>query len=142
MKISKNFELYEFTDSETAKALGITNTNLSLRTIDNIKSLVNNVLQPLRDSIGKPIKIISGYRCERLNAAVKGSKTSQHMTGQACDIKIIGMSSLEIAKKVLELGLSFDQLILYPSFVHISHSYNNRKQILYNKSYNGQKIAN
>lgn len=48
--------------------------------------LVNNVLDPVRDAFGKPIKVNSGYRCEKHNKEVGGAKNSQHLLGQAADI--------------------------------------------------------
>lgn len=140
MKLSKNFELSEFTDSPTAKKHKINNKPTGQLIIDNLTNLCVEVLQPLRDEIGKPITINSGYRCLKLNEKVGGVPTSQHCLGQACDFKIDGMTSYEIAEVVLELNLPFDQLILYPTFVHVSYSDRCRRQLLYNKSYKGKKF--
>lgn len=140
MQLSKNFELHEFTDSPTATQLGINNANLSLRTIDNIKGLVNNILQPLRDECGLPVTISSGYRCDRLNAAVGGVPSSQHRLGQASDIKVKGLTPFEIARTIIRLKLPYDQLILYPTFVHVSYGPRFRNQLLYNKSYTGKRF--
>ena len=142
MQISKNFNFYEFTKSETADRLGIDNTKLSLRVKDNIVQLVENILQPLRDEINCPIKINSGYRCNSLNVAVNGAVNSQHKLGLAADIKCTCLPPYEVAKVIHRMNLPYDQLILYPTFVHVSYSYRPRKQLLYNKSYNGPKIAN
>ena len=140
MKISKNFSLNEFENSIKAGELGIDNTITDQNVIDNIKNLVEFILQPLRNEIDKPIIISSGYRCDALNEVVGGSKTSQHRLGLACDIKCDEFDSYKIACLIYELELPYDQLILYPTFTHISYSINPRKQILYNKSYEGNKI--
>lgn len=140
MEISKNFSLSEFTKSATADKLNIDNSKVPEYVKNNIKELVYQVLQPLRDYIDKPITINSGYRCLKLNAAVGGVPTSQHVQGQAVDIKVDGLSSFEIAQAVLDLHLPYDQLILYNDFVHISIGTRDRRQLLYNKSYNGEQF--
>lgn len=137
MKLTKNFELKEFTSSPTAKKYNISNSPSEL-VIENLKSLCEHILQPIRDKVEKPVEINSGYRCLELNKKVGGVPTSQHCIGQACDFKIDGMTSYEIAEVVLELNLPFDQLILYPTFVHVSYSDRCRRQLLYNKSYKGK----
>ena len=140
MEISKNFNLSEFEYSEIAKKYKIDNKVKADYVRNNIKELVHQVLQPLRDKIEKPIRISSGYRCLKLNEKVGGVPTSQHVQGQAADVKVEDMSSYEIAQTVLELYLPFDQMILYPEFVHISISPRDRRQLLYNKSYKGEKL--
>lgn len=109
MKITQHFKLEEFEKSETAKRLGIDNS-IPAALISNIKALCENVLQPLRDYVGVPIKISSGYRCPQLNAAVGGAKSSQHMKGEAADIHI---PSVEVGRKWFEIlkTLPHDQLI-------------------------------
>lgn len=76
--ISKNFSLQEFEKSDTATRLGINNTIKDEFVKENIKALVDNILQPLRDKWGEPLIINSGYRCPQLNKAVGGVPTSQH----------------------------------------------------------------
>lgn len=86
MKLTENFTLEELTFSVTATNLGFNNTpNTEAR--DCLKRLCVDVLQPIRDAWGKPITISSGYRCSRLNKAVGGVNNSQHLYGQAADIK-------------------------------------------------------
>lgn len=140
MKISKNFSLHEFTKSDTATRLGIDNTKVPQPVLENLKLLVDKILQPLRDAIECPITISSGYRCLKVNAAVGGVPSSQHVIGQACDIKVNGMTPYEVASKIVELDLPYDQLILYPTFCHVSFSDRFRHRVLYNKSYNGKRL--
>lgn len=120
MKISKNFTLEELTKSQTAEALKIDNTPAAEQIV-NLCALVHHVLQPLRDHYGQPVKISSGYRCQALNKAVGGVSNSQHMRGQAADIKITGVAPTQIADYIAN-HLPYDQVILYPTFVHVSYS--------------------
>lgn len=129
-----NFTIKELTASTTAAAQGINNTPTP-EILENLKQLVNNVLDPLRNAYGKPIQVNSGYRSPDLNRAVKGSRTSQHVKGQAADIT--GGSKAE-NKKLFELAqalnLPFCQLIDEKNFswVHISYDPNNvKRQILH-----------
>lgn len=138
--ISTNFSYSEFSNSYKALKHNIDNTIKHEYIKNNIKELVFQILQPLRDKIQLPIIITSGYRCLKLNELVGGVPTSQHVFGQAADIKIEGKTSYEIASAVMELYLPFDQMILYDDFVHISVSTRDRRQLLYNKSYTGQKF--
>lgn len=120
MKISKNFSLEEITRSDTALRKGIDNTPVSEHIV-NLCALVHHVLQPLRDHYGKPVNISSGYRCKALNKAVGGVNNSQHMRGQAADIKIQGVTPTHIADYIAS-HLPYDQVIIYPTFVHVSYS--------------------
>lgn len=137
--ISKNFDWKEFTKSDTATRLHIINEVTTWEVRDNIKALVDNILQPLRDAWGQPLFINSGYRCLKLNAAVGGVPTSQHVMGMAADV---GCSNpYELAKLAVRMKLDFDQMIIYPTFVHFSYDKDgrNRGQILYNKRYKGAR---
>ena len=137
-RISKNFTLEEFTASSTAKANGITNVP-STQQVANLCALVHNVLQPLRDAMGHEIKIGSGYRCPRLNAAVGGVSNSQHMNGEAADFYVGWNGPKEKAPSRRELlikafrqiitdeHINFDQCIIYPSFIHVSYVHSGRK---------------
>lgn len=138
MKLGKYFSLTEMTQSQAALRRGIDNTPNSSQ-IENLKSLVENVLDPLREHYGRPVMVNSGFRSGKLNRAIGGSKNSQHMKGEAADIEIPGVSNLELAK-FIAANFEFDQLILEfhtPSipdsgWVHVSWKRNskNRKSIL------------
>ncbi len=138
--ISRNFDYAEFEHSDTADRLGIANVITSFEVRDSVKALVENVLQPLRDAWGKPLKINSGYRCPELNKAVGGVATSQHVKGEAADVACD--NPLGLARIAKRLNLPYDQMILYPSFVHFSHRLKGRqrKQVLYNRRYRGDKL--
>lgn len=138
--ITKDFSYREFERSEVADAKHICNVITSFEVRDSILALTENVLQPLRDAWGKPLKVNSGYRCKALNAAVGGVPTSQHVKGEAADIAT--GDPVKLARLAVKLGLPFDQMILYPTFVHFSHRLNGeqRGQICYNWRYNGEKV--
>lgn len=138
--ISKDFSYREFERSEVADAKHICNVITSFDVRDSIQALTENVLQPLRDAWGKPLKVNSGYRCKALNAAVGGVPTSQHVKGEAADIA--AGDPVKLARLAVKLGLPFDQMILYPTFVHFSHKLNGeqRRQICYNWRYTGEKV--
>lgn len=140
--ISKNFSFSEFEHSDTAIREGIENTIPSAEVGDAIRRLTINVLQPLRDSLAATLIVESGYRCRKLNEMVGGVETSQHRKGEASDIRSPFFLPLDIARRIVSLKLPFDQLILYPTFVHVSHKRKGRQrgQILYNRRYAGEKI--
>lgn len=137
--ISKDFSYHEFEHTDYAE---FKYKNMIKDTVvrDSIKALVDNVLQPLRNAWGKPMHVNSGYRCPELNARVGGVPTSQHLGGEASDIACD--NPLALAQLAYDRGLPFDQMILYPTFVHFSHKLNGpqRKQILYNRLYKGGKV--
>ena len=120
----------ELTDSATAKRLGIKNEPTKAQWI-NLFAIRENVLNPLREKFGKPIRITSGFRSLELNKAVGGKPTSQHTKGEAVDITAINKSD---NKELFELckTLDFDQLIDESNltWIHISYKVPNRKQIL------------
>lgn len=141
--ISKNFNYHEFEHSEAARQYRIMNIISTPEVRDAVKSLVANLLQPLRDKVGRPLNISSGYRNAELNAKVGGVATSQHCKGEAADVWCATLTPYQLARVVLENGIPYDQMILYPSFVHLSYRKDGeqRKQLLYNASYKGKRFA-
>lgn len=139
-RISENFRFAEFEASEIAARYRIINVITDWGVRDNIIALVREVLQPLRDAWGKPLVINSGYRCPKLNKAVGGVAESQHVKGEAADVACDNPQ--ELARAVVRLGLDFDQMIVYPTFVHLSHTEErvNRRQILYSHDYKGEEV--
>ena len=89
MNLSKNFTYDELTYSATAERLKIDNTPTK-EILDKLKRLCNEVLQPIRDKYGKAVIVTSGYRSLAVNKAVGGAKSSQHMKGEAADLKVGG----------------------------------------------------
>lgn len=134
MNLSANFTLKELTKSDTATRLGLDNTP-DEETIENLKLLCEKVLQPVREHFGKPVTINSGYRSPESNAAVGGSKSSDHCKGQACDLEIEGVSNPDLAQWIMD-NLEYTQLILEfytqgqpnSGWVHVSYDPNNLKK--------------
>ena len=135
MNLSANFKLMELIKSEAATRLDIDNTP-SEEQIESLRLLCENILQPVRDHFGKPVKISSGFRCAELNSspAVGGSKTSDHCKGQAVDFEIDGVSNPELAEWISQ-NCKYTQLILEfyvqgqsnSGWVHVSYDPNNLK---------------
>lgn len=128
MQLTKNFTLEEMTVTNT----GLPNVPNKMH-ITNMIMLATMLLQPVRDLYGNPMHINSGFRSPEVNKAVNGSSTSGHMKGQAADVRT--PDPRQLFNLVRNSGLSFDQLILYPTFVHMSFRSPsaNRKQVLYAK---------
>ena len=98
----------------------------------NVKALVANVLDPAREKLGLPITVNSVYRCPKHNALVGVVVNSQHMKGEAADIRC---ADNKLLAEIIEQKGNFDQLIIYPTFLHVSYKRhgNNRKQIIIKK---------
>ena len=111
IQLSENFWLSEFLRSQTASRHRIDNTPKNQQVIESLRSLSQNVLQPLRWAYDKPIRISSGYRCLELNKAVGSKSTSQHIKGQAADFEIPGIPNLEVAEFIRD-EIHYDQVIL------------------------------
>lgn len=127
-RITKNFKLSEFIESETAKKNNIDNTPTD-EIIENIKLLVTTILQPLRNKISFPFHVNSGYRCKELNKLVGGSNTSAHLKGLAADITLGSKQLNRILWEEIERGnFNFDQVINEYNFtwLHIGIKKNNK----------------
>ena len=107
--------------------------------LENIRSLCETILEPLREHAGIPIQLNSGYRCPALNRAVGGSSQSQHLKGEAADIRVPDPQTGEAWFRWMRDHLPFDQLIkerssrTSPSFwIHVSHrrTGSNRRQVI------------
>ena len=133
-----NFRLQEFVRSQTAARLNIDNFPNDDQIIENLYYLARNVLQPLRDAIGKQIKITSGYRCPALNAAVGGSPRSFHCYGQAVDLRFRYKEDGQLIDlfKYIYSKLKFTELIaeeLPQGWIHIAYAKGreNERQLKY-----------
>lgn len=134
MNLTANFSLHELTKSETALRMGLDNTPDDEATA-NLKALCENVLQPVRDHYGKGVKVNSAYRSPESNAAVGGSKTSDHCKGMAADIEIPGVANADLAQWIMD-NLEYTQLILEfytpgipdSGWVHVSYDPDNLKK--------------
>jgi len=134
MQLTENFSLHELTKSETTLRLNLDKTP-DEDTIDSLRLLAQKVLQPVRDHYGMGVKVNSGYRSPESNAAVGGSKTSDHCKGQAADIEIPSVPNAELAQWIM-YNLDYTQLILEfytpgipdSGWVHVSYDPNNLKK--------------
>ena len=127
LQLSNNFLLSEFLRSAAADNNNIHQQfTIEINVLTNLIYLTRFLLQPLREIIG-PINITSGYRCTEVNIIVGGSATSQHLYGQAVDFVCKDfLKAISFIK-----NKTFDQLIIYDSFIHVSlTTSHNRKQII------------
>ena len=106
----------------------------------NTEALVENVLDPARERLGSAITVNSGTRCGKHNREVGGVPNSQHLRSEAADCYC--KDNRRLARIIAELG-KFDQMILYPTFIHVSYKRNggNRKQILKKTASGYQRIS-
>ena len=137
MNLTENFSLNELTKSQTAERKGIDNTP-STEHQENLKSLCEMILQPIRDHFGQVVSVSSGYRSPELCVAIGSSTKSQHASGCAADFEIFGVSNKELADWI-DQNLDYDQLILEywkesdpnSGWIHCSfNTQGNRKQYL------------
>lgn len=123
MKLTDHFSLAELTFSQTAARENIENRP-NAGQIENLRLLCMNILEPIRVDIGKPVMVSSGFRSPRLNKAVGGAPTSQHLFGQAADIVCFAVPVKTLFKRIIRLGLPYDQLIYEgtksTAWVHVS----------------------
>jgi hypothetical protein len=127
--VSLHFSMSELTASDTAVRLGIDNTP-SAEIVANLEVLAIG-LEDVRDILGYPMRISSGYRCPKLNTVVKGSKTSAHMDGFAADFTCPAFGTpLEVVKAIERSPVMFDQCIQEGAWVHISFDPRERRQVL------------
>jgi len=135
--LTPHFKLSEFVRSETAERHGIANIPPE-EAVENLRRLCEHTLEPLREALGLPIVINSGYRCKQLNSLLAhSSSTSQHIRGEAADFYVAfglaesadnaeRLSHRELLIKAFRQILTdpkidFDQIILYPTFIHVSY---------------------
>jgi uncharacterized protein YcbK (DUF882 family) len=116
MRLTKNFTKAEFESKDGAP--------MPLEVLQNIKTLAGQ-LQIIRDEIGKPITITSGYRSPQHNKAINGAKDSYHVRGMAADITAAGLSPIElrnVIKKLMDEGkIKAGGLKAYKSWVHYDY---------------------
>lgn len=140
--MSEHFSLEEMTWSDTARSNGIPNTPGPKERLA-LANLCQKILEPVRKKFGLPITVTSGYRSEALNRAVGGSRTSQHMTGDAADIvcrsttntalfrlmeQMVKNGEIEVGQLIWEGGTAGT-----PAWIHVSNPREGKKngQVLY-----------
>lgn len=129
--ITKNFQYWEFVSSDKAVRLSIKNIPTE-QEWQNIETLVKEVLQPLRDKLGKPITINSGFRCKELNDAVQSSDTSFHRLGCAADIDSDTIPLMDILDAAYD-GSKWTEIIAeyFPhGWVHVAYKAGDSRKML------------
>lgn len=151
MQLTKNFSLSELIEAGSARRLGLDEQfNPSANIICNLNNLAKNILQPLRDAIGHPITITSGYRSSKVNQAVGGASNSDHLYGYAADIQLFidGRNRNQLLfDTILKLKLPFRQMIdefgteSEPAWIHISfNAKDNKGEKLRARKVNGKTV--
>lgn len=144
-KISEHITYAEAIHSATGESLKLKNEPPE-KVLVNMRRTAEMVFEPLRKLIDKPILILSFYRSPAVNRAVKGASNSQHMTGEAMDLRHTDGFSNEDIFLTVRNHLEFDQLIWEfgddkePSWVHVSFSSKNRKECLKAKKVKGKTV--
>lgn len=150
-RLSDNFKLAEFLYSPTAVARAVPNTPADEAVVRNLKALVENVLQPLRSALHRPVVVTSGYRSRALNSLVGGVNESQHTMGEAADIYVPNCPWEDVFALLSVMNLPADQLIFENRFqsgfqpvrwLHVSHrrhGHNRREKLTQVFSQNAQQ---
>ena len=130
--LTPHFKLSEFEASRKAEQYGIDNTPPE-EAVEKLRRLCEGCLEPLREALGLPVVITSGFRTKELNDLLTHSSTSsQHMRGEAADFYVASTGSATdgaqrelLIKAFREIltnpKIDFDQMILYPTFIHVSY---------------------
>jgi len=146
-RLGRVFTWAELTRSNAAQRLGLSNAPTA-QAAEAMRALVENVVSPLQEQLGdRQIQITSGYRSQAVNEAVGGAEASQHMSGEAIDIKVPGMSAQQLVTFIENSGLPFDQLIWYDvargGHVHVSYSQrrSNRRRVMYAPASGGYRTV-
>lgn len=126
-RLSPHFTLRELARTDHRKHA---DANLAAASEPEVRArlgaLASTLLEPIRVHFGKPVVIHSGFRSPALNKAIGGSKTSQHMKGEAADFHVVGVPLREVWEWVARSALPFGQLLLEgyvggePSWIHLS----------------------
>ena len=129
----KYFSIKELTKSETATQKGIDNTP-NAEQIKNMETLINNLLDPIREQWGAAIYVTSGFRSAPLNKAVGGVNNSQHLLGCAADLSVKSVAGNNALFDMIRRSkLKWTQLISEKTtpqgcgWVHISYVPSNLK---------------
>lgn len=129
-RIGTYFWLSEFLHSDYAIRHGIDNTPPD-DVLANIRNLLGPGMGRVRDLLGCPIFISSGYRCTDLNKAIGGAANSQHVQGLAADFTCPAFGTpLAVCHRLVQLGVNFDQLLMEGTWTHVSFTANPRREVM------------
>ncbi|MFT3750962.1 MAG: D-Ala-D-Ala carboxypeptidase family metallohydrolase [Agriterribacter sp.] len=146
--ISEHISYAEATRSAAGERLKLVNTP-NEKQLANMRETAAKIFEPLRAHFGKPITVLSMFRSPAVNKAVGGASTSQHMTGEAMDIRAAAGYDFTTADifYYIRNHMDFDQLIWEfgndnePDWVHVSwNRYRRRKSVLKAVKQNGKTI--
>ncbi|MEM9726537.1 MAG: D-Ala-D-Ala carboxypeptidase family metallohydrolase [Pseudomonadota bacterium] len=110
-QLTAHMDLATLCYSETAERLGIPNLPHNPSVIDNLRAVAEHVIEPIMGELNLAVTVTSGYRSPALNAAIGGAAASQHLTGQAVDL-IVGGVTHDLICDWISRTLDFDELIL------------------------------
>lgn len=121
MNLSEHFTFEELTSSDYAIRHSINNVPTDQDVVANLHTLAQG-LERVRQLIGMPLHVSSGYRCPKLNASIGGSKTSAHMRGLAADIVVAGFEPIDICRmlEAHQEDIGYDQVIQEGSWTHVA----------------------
>ena len=140
MKLTDHFTLAEMTVSQEAARSGLKNVPNAAQ-VESLLLLCQNVLEPLRVRLKRPVVVNSGFRSPTVNRRIGGAANSQHCKGQAADIIVPGMSVAEVVARIRKMGLPYDQLLdEYGQWVHVIYGPRHRRQRI-NARYEGGKTV-
>jgi hypothetical protein len=132
MQLSKHLSKAEFEHSDAATNYGI-NNSMNSGQLAKAMALAINCFEPIREHLGKPIRVNSGYRSPAVNKRIGGALTSQHSLGEAIDLDL---HDRDLFEWIID-NVTFDQLIYEAgndteaAWFHISYREgHNRKQVL------------
>ena len=136
MNLSEHFTLEEMVKSQVASRRDIPNDPGGIE-ISNLRGVCSGILEPVRSHFGVPFSPLSAYRSMVLNNEIGSSSSSQHISGQAVDIEIPGVSNMVLSRWIVD-NLDFDQLVLEhyiegvasSGWVHVSYLGKNRGEVL------------
>lgn len=128
MLLSKNFDLAELTYSQTATRKSIINSPGPIE-IENLKRLCVVVLEPVLKQFPRLV-VSSAFRSKELNTAIGGSKTSQHVNGNAADLVVPGVEPRKVAEWCAANIKNFDQVIWEWDWTHVGLAEKPRGQLL------------
>lgn len=132
MQLTRLYTLKDFTESDTAKKFNLDNTPNALQVM--ALSRIANLTQEVSDLFcgGEKLKILSGFRSSAVNKRVGGATYSQHTKGEAVDFKSFKLPHKKLCFMIVKSNLVFDQIILEPSWIHLSvtESSRNRREFL------------
>jgi len=114
MRLSANFELAEFVSERDPHPPSESH-------LHNLQTLCNLALEPLREALGRPLKITSGYRSPEYNKSMNGAPGSMHCAGIAADIAVGDNNEIILAAAIASKIAAIGGIGVYPGrgFIHV-----------------------